>query len=576
MITVSTNFKEAVKNPIRKVYAEFTDGVDPITAEDDLKFVKLSTYGDIGKAIMRKAEVGFFGSHNYEKGNVKFGVYVADVVAKGTVTISVANPAVVTLNAHGLSDGNRIKLSTTGSLPTGLSVDTSYYVIKINDNTFNLATTFNDAMTGVKIATSGTQSGTHSLDYYEAGIGSTPEQIDMGTFYVYKKSVNVQEELTTLFLYDKMYEALVVYNNMSLSYPVTLKQVLDGICADLGWTLATTTFPNDDMSVSYDYFAFQGKTYRDVLNQIAEATGTIMYFNSDDELVLKTVGGASVEEITAPQLYSIDPEDEWGDVNSIVLRNNPVDTNWVWYGGYYHRPFLYENGYPILLEDGTKLRTERLDVRDDLYQIRIDNNAFIGENQETYMTDLVTALMGFSYIPFSAKTTGLGYFEIGDTITLTDHNSVSYVTTVLDIEIEVSVEGFSETLFAEDLELGLTNVKKNVDVIEEQVKKTVITGENLEDDTVGTAKIKDAAIDTAKIKDAAIDTAKIKDAAVTNAKIDTLAVNKLTTGTLSAVQDLGGASTNARVTIDGVNNRIMIRDESAKDRILIGRHVGGF
>lgn len=495
MISVSTNFKEAVKNPIRRVYAEFTDGIDPITAEDDLKFVNLSTYGDVGKAIMRSAKVGFFGSHSYEKGNVSFGIYIADVIAKGTVTISIGDPATVTLNAHGLSDGNRIKLSTTGSLPTGLSVDTSYYVIKIDDNTFNLATTFNNAMTGVKIATSGTQSGVHSLDYYEAGIGSTAEQIDMGTFYVYEKDINVKEELTTISLYDKMFEALVTYNNISVSYPVTLKQFLNAICADLGWTLATTTFPNDDMSVTYDHFAFQGKTYREVLNQIAEATGTIIYFNSEDKLVLKTVGGASVEEITAPQLYSINPKETWGDLNSLVFRNSPVDTNWVWYGGYYHRPYLYENGYPILLEDGTKLRTERLDVRDDLYQIRIDNNAFIGEAQETYMTDLVTALMGFSYIPFSAKTTGLGYFEIGDTITLTDHNSVSYVTTVFDIEIEVSVEGFNETLFAQDLELGLTNAKKELTVIEQQVQKTVITGVNLEDDSVPSAKIKELTAD---------------------------------------------------------------------------------
>lgn len=79
-----------------------------------------------------------------------------------------------------------------------------------------------------------------------------------------------------------------------------------------------------------------------------------------------------------------------------------------------------------------------------------------------------------------------------------------------------------------------------------------------------------------KIEDSAITTAKIKDAAVTNAKIDTLAVNKLTAGTFGAVEDLGGASTNAKVTIDGVNNRIMIRDENAKDRILIGKQTDGF
>jgi hypothetical protein len=258
-----------------------------------------------------------------------------------------------------------------------------------------------------------------------------------------------------------------------------------------------------------------------------------MYFNESDKLVLKSVGGSVVETITADDLRSIDMNKQWGAVNSIVFRNNPVESNWVWYGGYYHRPYLYENGYPTLLESGYKLRTERFDVRNDLWQIRIDNNVFIGEDQETFMTDLVSALMDWSYTPFNSKTTGLGYFDIGDTITLTDYASNSYTTTVLQIELEVGIDGFVETLSAEELELGYQTEKKEVNVIEQQVQKTVITGENLVDETVGTTKIKDAAITNAKIKDAAITTAKIEDAAITNAKIKDLTADKIKTGSLT-------------------------------------------
>jgi len=63
---------------------------------------------------------------------------------------------------------------------------------------------------------------------------------------------------------------------------------------------------------------------------------------------------------------------------------------------------------------------------------------------------------------------------------------------------------------------------------------------------------------------------------VPSMKIGNISVDKLTTGVLGAIADLGGASTNAKVTIDGEENRIMIRDESAYDRILIGKQVGGF
>lgn len=46
-----------------------------------------------------------------------------------TVTISNADPAVFTCVDHNLAPGDRIRLETTGALPTGLSTETDYYVI---------------------------------------------------------------------------------------------------------------------------------------------------------------------------------------------------------------------------------------------------------------------------------------------------------------------------------------------------------------------------------------------------------------------------------------------------------------
>lgn len=97
-------------------------------------------------------------------------LYNALTADKGNFTVSIATPAVVTLNGHGLATGNCVELTTTGALPTGLSVNTNYYVIYVNANTFNLATTFANALAGTKINTSGTQSGVHSLRYCPWGI----------------------------------------------------------------------------------------------------------------------------------------------------------------------------------------------------------------------------------------------------------------------------------------------------------------------------------------------------------------------------------------------------------------------
>ena len=77
----------------------------------------------------------------------------------GTVTITIASPAVITLSSI-LSEGTAIKLATTGALPTGLTAGTTYYLRNVNGVTANLAT----ARTGGSVInTSGTQSGVQSI-----------------------------------------------------------------------------------------------------------------------------------------------------------------------------------------------------------------------------------------------------------------------------------------------------------------------------------------------------------------------------------------------------------------------------
>lgn len=75
------------------------------------------------------------------------------------VTISIATPGVVTDTAHGLVVGSPVVFSTTGALPTGLTAGTTYYVKTVADaNSYTVAATPG----GSAIATSGTQSGTHT------------------------------------------------------------------------------------------------------------------------------------------------------------------------------------------------------------------------------------------------------------------------------------------------------------------------------------------------------------------------------------------------------------------------------
>lgn len=100
-------------------------------------------------------------------------LYGAITANLGTVTITSANPGVVSLTAHGLSNGSCIELTTTGTLPNNLTANTNYYVIYVGADSFRLATSAANAIAGTAIDTSGgSPSGTHTLRHCPFGIST--------------------------------------------------------------------------------------------------------------------------------------------------------------------------------------------------------------------------------------------------------------------------------------------------------------------------------------------------------------------------------------------------------------------
>lgn len=110
--------------------------------------------------------------------NIRASYLLTDARINGddiqTFTVTIASPAVVTCNNHGLRNGDVVILTTTGTLPTGLvasptTAATQYFVINASTNTFNLSTTLN----GTAINTSGSQSGTHTLHSHAKNVTAT-------------------------------------------------------------------------------------------------------------------------------------------------------------------------------------------------------------------------------------------------------------------------------------------------------------------------------------------------------------------------------------------------------------------
>ncbi|WP_421591082.1 hypothetical protein [Shinella sp. M27] len=81
------------------------------------------------------------------------------------VTMTIAAPGVISWAGHTLVNGNAVKFSTTGALPTGLVAGTTYYVVSAASGTLSVSATPG----GSAITTTGTQSGVHTATTVPTG-----------------------------------------------------------------------------------------------------------------------------------------------------------------------------------------------------------------------------------------------------------------------------------------------------------------------------------------------------------------------------------------------------------------------
>ncbi|MEJ0012158.1 MAG: pilus assembly protein TadG-related protein [Bauldia sp.] len=130
----SPNDINDVPPPLSTVTSPTTDEAlamfEPMVAPDepDNWTCTTSTCDDVGTQNSNRRYRGA------PSGTQTYNNYLPDVV-NTTFTVSKATPAVVTSNGHGLSSGDSVIVYTTGSLYTGLTAGSTYYV-----STANLAT----------------------------------------------------------------------------------------------------------------------------------------------------------------------------------------------------------------------------------------------------------------------------------------------------------------------------------------------------------------------------------------------------------------------------------------------------
>ena len=117
----------------------------------------VATTGMIRRARVRKT------GKSTTSAQFRLHLWRANIGVQATVTLPVASPGIVTWTAHGLGTGAAVQFTNSGGgLPTGVVSGTTYYVIYIDANTFNLASSSANAYTGTQINFTGSSTGTHT------------------------------------------------------------------------------------------------------------------------------------------------------------------------------------------------------------------------------------------------------------------------------------------------------------------------------------------------------------------------------------------------------------------------------
>lgn len=102
---------------------------------------------------------------------------VMDTIGILTGTFTAATTDIVTSNSHGLKENDKVVLTTTGTLPAGLSLATTYYAKKITTNTFKLSESPQENVSNfVDVTDTGT--GTHTWTMRADGSALDTEAAD--------------------------------------------------------------------------------------------------------------------------------------------------------------------------------------------------------------------------------------------------------------------------------------------------------------------------------------------------------------------------------------------------------------
>ena len=243
------------------------------------------------------------------------------------------------------------------------------------------------------------------------------EYLNFGSFLVTEFTTSKDTETSSIVAYDLMVKTMTPYIKLEIEYPINLYDYTKALCEACGIELGNETLPilNDWLITQELWENIEGITYRDIFVQIAQATASTCIIGADDKLYFKPLTDTG-ERLTYDNMFKLKLEAVYGEINSVVLSRTPSEDN-------------------IFLQDEASVQTN------GLTEFKIENNEIIDKDRENAITPIFDILKGVYYYPFEATTEGLGWYEIGDNITI-----IEVTNDGLEREFKTSIFNYAITI----------------------------------------------------------------------------------------------------------------------------------
>lgn len=292
---------------------------------------------------------------------------------------------------------------------------------------------------------------------YQFGVkvNGSYEYLDFGNYIVFKSEKKEDTNSWQITCYDKMLYSMVDYQNMGLTYPISIRDYLTAICTHLGLTFANEndTFPNYDKEIQNElYLDIEGNsldyTFRDVLDELSEVVAGTICINDDDELEIRYINDTE-DTITAEYLKNINVKfgEKYGPINSIVI-SRAADS------------------------DNVFLRDEESVLENGVTEIVIKDNQILNFNDRSdYLEDILEQLDGLEYYINDFSSTGITYYDLCDLYNIQIDSNI-YKCLMLNDEINTT-QGLEENINTEPLDQTKTDYEK-ADKTDRKVNQTYI------------------------------------------------------------------------------------------------------